>query len=246
MPNTAPIYSYKGDIQGGDIITLASADYVGTGTSTIVVFASDSINGGYVQRLRFKAMGTNVASVARVYVNNGLGRLQTFIPTPGTPSGTTSTSGGSLRHQPVYAKVVAQDQYGGWTPPSAESAITTIAGTVAGSITWTWTLSTGSTNYRLYVGPSSGGQLSYFTTSTNTFVQTTATGTRDNLTPFGVNNNFFIGEVSLPAVTGVQTAATVDIDYPLNFALPPGYRILINLGTTVASGWQVTCFGGSY
>jgi hypothetical protein len=245
--NTSPIYSVEGDIQGGDILTIAAADYTGTSTNNVVVFTADEVNGGYVQRLRFKAMGTNsTATVARVYVNNGLGRLQTIIPAPGTPSATTSTTGGSLRHQAYYAKVVAQDQYNSFTAPSAESALVQIAGTVNGSITWTWTQSTGSTNYRLYVGPVPGGQVTYFSTTTNTFVQTTATGIRDNLALTGVNNNYFVGEVSLPITTGIQTAATADIDYPLNFALPPGHRILVGLGTNAGAGWQVTGIGGSY
>jgi len=247
MPaNTSPIYSVKGDIQGGDILTTQAADYTGTGTNNVVVFTADEINGGYVQRLRFKAMGSNIATVARVYVNNGFGRLLSFIPTPGTPSATTSTTGGLLRQQSFYAKVVAQDQYNSFTAISAESAAANISGTAVGSITWTWTQSTGSTNYRLYVGPLSGGQVTYFSTTTNTFVQTTATGIRDNLALSGVNNNFFVGEISLPATTAAAAASTADIDYPLNFALPPGYRILVGLGTTVAAGWQVTCIGGSY
>jgi hypothetical protein len=244
--NTSPIYSAAGDIQGGDVLTTQAQDYTGTGTNNVVVFTADEINGGYVQRLRFKAMGTNIATVARVYVNNGLGRLQSFIPTPGTPSATTSTTGGSLRQQSFLAKVVAQDQYSSFTLVSAESSPANISGTANGSITWTWSTSTGTVSYRLYVGPLSGGQVTYFSTTTNTFVQTTATGIRDNLAPSGVNNNFFVGEISLPATTGVQTAATADIDYPLNFALPPGHRIIVGLGTTVAAGWQVTCFGGSY
>ena len=59
-------------------------------------------------------------------------------------------------------------------------------------------------------------------------------------------NNVFYGEISLPAVTGVNTAATVDIDYPLGIALPPGYRLYAGLGTTVASGWVATVIAGAY
>jgi len=245
--NTSPIYSAAGSIQGGDVLTTQAQEYTGTSTFNVVVFTADADQGGYVQRLRFKAMsGNNIATVARIYVNNGLGRLQSFIPTPGTPTATTSTTGGFLRQQPFFAKVVAQDQYNSFTAASGESTAATIAGTVTGSITWTWTASTGTVNYRLYTGPLSGGQVTYFSTTTNTFVQTTATGVRDNLSLSGVVNNYFIGEVSLPATTGIQTAATADIDYPLNFALPPGYRIIVGLGTTVAAGWQVTCIGGHY
>lgn len=59
-------------------------------------------------------------------------------------------------------------------------------------------------------------------------------------------NNVFYGEVSLPATTLINTAATVEIDYPLDFALPPGFRIYFGLGTAVAAGWVATVIGGNY
>lgn len=37
-----------------------------------LAFTSDSTNGGYVQKIRFRALGTNAsATVARVWINNG-------------------------------------------------------------------------------------------------------------------------------------------------------------------------------
>lgn len=59
-------------------------------------------------------------------------------------------------------------------------------------------------------------------------------------------NNVFYGEVSLPATTASATAATSEIDYPLGFALPPGFRIYVGLGTAVASGWVCTPIAGEY
>ena len=61
-------------------------------------------------------------------------------------------------------------------------------------------------------------------------------------------NNTFYGELSLPATTASTTAATIDIDYPMNFALPAGYRIVIGISatTTLASGWVPTVIAGSY
>jgi hypothetical protein len=61
-----------------------------------------------------------------------------------------------------------------------------------------------------------------------------------------VTNNVFYGEVSLPATTATATSATVDIDYPLGFALNPGFRIYWGLGTAVAAGWVATVIGGKY
>jgi len=59
-------------------------------------------------------------------------------------------------------------------------------------------------------------------------------------------NSTFVGEISLPAVTASATAATVDIDYPLNIALPPGYRLNAGLGTAAANGIIATVIAGKY
>ena len=61
-------------------------------------------------------------------------------------------------------------------------------------------------------------------------------------------NNVFYGEISLPATTASITAATVDVDYPLNIALPAGYRIVVGISatTTLASGWACSVIAGAY
>lgn len=52
--------------------TTAAADYDGTtATHNKVVFTSDATNGSRIVGLRFKAKGTNTASVARIFLNNG-------------------------------------------------------------------------------------------------------------------------------------------------------------------------------
>lgn len=141
--NKAPIYSIAGDPSSNSAtamaptFTTAAADYTGaTATNNKVVFTA-SANGGFIQRLRFKAIGTNTASVARIFINNGS-------------------------------------------------------------------------------------------------VHTTAA------------NNSFYGEISLPATTISAVAATVEIDYPMNFALPPNFTIYVGLGTTVAAGWVCTPVAGEY
>lgn len=140
MPgNITPIFSRVGSIGGIASTTLltATGDYNGTGGNNILIFTADATNGGFVQRIRLKAIGTNVATVARFYINNG------------------STNG-------------------------------------------------------------------------------TAT------------NNVFYGEVSLPQTTATNTSATTEIDYPLNFALPAGFKLYAGLGTTVASGWVASVIAGAY
>jgi len=141
--NTAPIYTLTGDVSSNGStgmatdLTTATGDYTGVSANHVLVFTADATNGGYVRRLRFQAKGTNTASVARIYLNNG------------------STAG-------------------------------------------------------------------------------TAT------------NNTFYGQISLPATTAINTAATVEVDYPMEFALNPGFRIYVGLGTTVAAGWVCTAIGGKY
>lgn len=62
-------------------------------------------------------------------------------------------------------------------------------------------------------------------------------------------NTWLIQEVTLPAVTVSQTAAANHIEVPLNFALPPGYRIVVSFGTSTGAGttgYVVTGIGGKY
>lgn len=59
-------------------------------------------------------------------------------------------------------------------------------------------------------------------------------------------NNALWGEISLPATTASTTAGVVDIDYPMNLTLPPGFRVLAGLGAAVAGGWSVIGVGGKY
>lgn len=82
MPgNSDPIYSRVGAIGQHTGITAAQNTYDGAGANDTLIFTADATNGSYVQRLRFKAKGTNVATVARVYINNG--------SAPGTPANNT-------------------------------------------------------------------------------------------------------------------------------------------------------------
>lgn len=59
-------------------------------------------------------------------------------------------------------------------------------------------------------------------------------------------NNVYHGDVSLPATTANAAGSTIDIDYPMGFAIDPGFRIYFGLGTAVAAGWVATVIGGDY
>lgn len=64
--------------------------------------------------------------------------------------------------------------------------------------------------------------------------------------PTTATNNVFYGEVSLPATTAIATTATVEIDYPMGFAIDPAFRIYFGLGTAVGAGWVATAVSGRY
>ena len=137
MANTAPIFSSAGDVQWGPTTaTTANVALDGTGT-VMTVFTADTTNGGFVQRIRFRPAGTNVATVARVFINNGL-------------------------------------------------------------------------------------------------TNTTA------------SNNILWDEITLAATTASANSALPTYELPLNFALPPGYKLNVTLGTSVAAGYYVTVIGGKY
>jgi hypothetical protein len=68
--NTQPIFSIAGDLEwGATAITTANTAKDGTGT-VLTVFTAD-VDGSFVQRIRFRSAGTNIATVARVFINNG-------------------------------------------------------------------------------------------------------------------------------------------------------------------------------
>ena len=69
--NTFPIYTASGDTQWAVSATTANTTKDLTGAGTMYTAFTASATGGYVQRIRFKPLGTNVATVARVWINNG-------------------------------------------------------------------------------------------------------------------------------------------------------------------------------
>lgn len=59
-------------------------------------------------------------------------------------------------------------------------------------------------------------------------------------------NNQFIGQMSLPATTAINTAMTAEVDVPIDMMIPATFRLYVGLGTTVASSWVCTAVGGDY
>jgi hypothetical protein len=135
--NTQPIYTASADTQWVGSVTVANTTKDLTSGTAYLAFTASSSAGGYVQRMRFRPLSGNTATVARVFINNG---------------GVTGTSA----------------------------------------------------------------------------------------------NNILWDEISLPAVSASETAALPTYELPLNFALPPSYRLFVTLGTVVVGGYAITVIGGKY
>lgn len=68
-------------------------------------------------------------------------------------------------------------------------------------------------------------------------------------------NNSLVHEVTIATTTVSEVAALVDNDITITKggdvvppiqALPPGYKLYVTVGTTIAAGLQVTVSGGAY
>lgn len=61
-------------------------------------------------------------------------------------------------------------------------------------------------------------------------------------------NSALIGELTFAATTASATAAQIDYDFPLGIAMPPGYKIIVTVGTAPGGSAEltVTVFGGKY
>lgn len=68
-------------------------------------------------------------------------------------------------------------------------------------------------------------------------------------TSTSTTNTWLYDEITLPAVTVSQTAASSVFELPLNFALDPNYLLYVTFGTSTGSagtGYSVVCIAGDY
>lgn len=145
MPaNTSPIYSITGDIQSvaqnnSGLVVGPTANTALDGSGTLYKLFTAGANGSYVQKIRFRPVGSPAATVCRVFV-----------------SSSTTTS---------------------------------------------------------------------------------------------ATNTWLYDEITLPAVTLSQTAATSVFELPINFALNASYLLYVTFGTSTGSagtGYSVVCVAGDY
>lgn len=74
------------------------------------------------------------------------------------------------------------------------------------------------------------------------FISSNATSTSNTAT-------WLFDEITLPAVTVSQTAASSVFELPLNFALPPNYALWVTFGTAAGAagnGYSVVTVAGDY
>ena len=66
--NTAPIFCYVPRIEWGTITTANTAK---DGTGAVVTVFTSQANGSRIEKIKARALGTNVATVLRIFINNG-------------------------------------------------------------------------------------------------------------------------------------------------------------------------------
>ncbi len=69
MPNNAPIFSRVADAAWATV-TAANTAKDGTGTTNLI-FTADATSGSFLTKVVIRPLGTNVATVARFFLNNG-------------------------------------------------------------------------------------------------------------------------------------------------------------------------------
>ena len=70
--NTAPIFSLSANVDWGITILAANTTTDLTAGTSYLVWTANATNGGKLDRLKIRSLGTNVATVMRVWLNNGL------------------------------------------------------------------------------------------------------------------------------------------------------------------------------
>jgi hypothetical protein len=99
--NVQPIWIAKGDVSNNgttgmnQAITLAAGDYTGISANYSLVFTAGT-DGARVERLKFSPAGTNIQTVARIFINNGSANTtatnNTFVGEITLPATTASST----------------------------------------------------------------------------------------------------------------------------------------------------------
>lgn len=112
VANTDPIFSRAGNVATtnngttmSQAVTAAANDYTGAGANNVLVFTAGA-DGSFLFRVRLKAIGTNVASVMRFFINNGSANTtaanNTFFGEISLPATTISATGVTVELDYVF------------------------------------------------------------------------------------------------------------------------------------------------
>lgn len=87
--NTSPIYTRTPDVQVAGAVIGPSANTAtdGTGANITAVYTADATEGGFVQKMILKPVGSPAATVARVFLHTNTGSF-----TPGTTNTDANTA----------------------------------------------------------------------------------------------------------------------------------------------------------
>lgn len=128
VANTSPIYSKVAKIAIMGTLTTANTTKTGAAGTISTQFIADATNGSRIEKLVFQPIGTNVATVARIFVNNG---------------GTTTTAANNTYYRDVtipaatiseVASIFAVELVLDLSLPPAYTVFVTIATAVAAGI----------------------------------------------------------------------------------------------------------------
>lgn len=111
--NTKPIYSRNPIIAWGAGITAANTAMDGTGTVT-TVFTADATNGGRIEKIKARSLGTNVATVLRIFINNGSTNAtaaNNTLYTEATIAATTASASAALADNEVLLNLALPAGY---------------------------------------------------------------------------------------------------------------------------------------
>lgn len=107
--NTSPIFLLTPSVQWVTTGTSANTNLDGTGT-VATVFTADATNGSKVEKLIMEALGTNVATVVRVFMNNGstngTASNNSLIYEEAFAANTLSQTAVSIRHEILLNQVL--------------------------------------------------------------------------------------------------------------------------------------------
>jgi len=112
----------------------------------------------------------------------------------------------------------------------------------------TMDLTTG-TVYPIFTGGTNGSyvqKIRFRHTGSNASATVARVWINNGSTTTTAANNVLWDEITLATNTLSQTAASVNYELPLNFAIPPNYVIYVTIGTAAAGGIDATVIGGDY